>query len=717
MPYNLLSEPIRQYIYDKQWEKLRPIQEAAIGKILTTDSNYILASRTASGKTEAAFLPIISSVDFSESGIQVLYISPLIALINDQIIRIEELCEYIDVPVTKWHGEASRSGKNKVLKEPRGIMLITPESLEAMFVTKPYNITHLFDNLKFVIIDEIHSFIGTDRGIQLKSILSRLQEKNKKSFRIIGLSATIGDYAEAKKFTGNEENTRVLLDRSAKSMTTVFRYFREENRIELPLELIQDLHQHVRDNKTLIFPNDRGRVEEVAVKLRRISERVGGHTNFFAHHSAINKEIREFIEIFAKNSERQNFSISCTSTLELGIDIGSVDEVIQIDATHSVSSLIQRVGRSGRRDNSCSKLVLYSTTPWKMLQSLACWNLHRKGYIEPPDVTARPYDILGHQALSIIKGHHGIDYETLVKKLSSNFAFQNIQQSEVIEIIEHFIQEDLIERLDNELIIGIKGEKLVNSNDFYSTFEREINLQVVYNNNVIGELPFSLQIQLDNNIFLSAQIWKITEVDLKIRNIYVIPANDGEKPMFSGATAEVHSSIHQEMFNILFSKEEFDVMDENSKLILEDLRKEFSEMNIENPISERPVISSEKSSKIYIFAGSKITSTLRYLLSQIGLSFIEENDGSCSIEINNHFSIKKWNSILALEENIDVLLSRTLENDPYLIDFFKWGKYLPQKYIISLIKQKLYDFDGAFDFVRTVKLIFTDSCFLNVIKV
>ena len=199
MSFDLLSEPIRKYIRDKRWEQLRPIQAAAISKILSTSDNYILASRTASGKTEAAFLPILSKIDFTETGIQVLYISPLIALINDQFYRIEELCKYLDVTVTKWHGEANKTLKDRIIKHPNGIVLITPESLEAMFVNKPFNVKQLFSNLKYAVIDEIHSFIGTDRGIQLKSILSRLQSVNAKHFSIVGLSATIGDYNEAKK--------------------------------------------------------------------------------------------------------------------------------------------------------------------------------------------------------------------------------------------------------------------------------------------------------------------------------------------------------------------------------------------------------------------------------------------------------------------------------------------------------------------------------------
>ena len=369
-----LSEPIRRYIRDRRWEELRPIQAAAISRILTSTDNFILASRTASGKTEAAFLPILSKVNFNEQGVQVLYISPLIALINDQFVRIEDLCKYLDVVVTKWHGESKKSLKEKLLKDPNGVVLITPESIEAMFVNRPYEVKHLFSNLKYVVIDEIHSFIGNDRGIQLKSLLSRLYNLNNKNFSIVGLSATIGDYDEAKRFTGNPENTKVLLDKQSKEINAVFKFF-ESATDELPVDLMKDLYLETKDNKVLIFPNSRGRAEEIAVKLKKISDRVKGHPNYFSHHSSVDKEVREFVEYFAKNNTRQNFCISCTSTLELGIDIGTVDEVVQVDATNSIASLIQRVGRSGRKEGETSNLYLYATNKWSLLQSLALFKL------------------------------------------------------------------------------------------------------------------------------------------------------------------------------------------------------------------------------------------------------------------------------------------------------------------------------------------------------
>lgn len=502
--FNLLSEPIRKYIRDKGWESLRPIQEAAIQSILSTENNYVLISRTASGKTEAAFLPILSRKDFREEGVKVLYISPLIALINDQFRRVEELCEYLDINVTKWHGEASKSQKDKLLKSPNGITLITPESLEAMFVNKPYNVKHLFDSLEYVVIDEIHSFLGSDRGVQLQSILSRLQKINKAKFKTIALSATVSDsnqYLELKSFIGDIENTKIIRDTTPKPINAVFRYF-EGSGAELPLELLKDLYIQTRNSKSLIFPNARGRVEEVAVKLRKISDKVGGHQNYFSHHSSVDKEVREYVEFFAKNNTYENFSIACTSTLELGIDIGSVDQVVQIDATHSIASLIQRVGRSGRRDDKASNLFLFATNRWTLLQSVACWLLYEEKYIEPVLLNEKPYDILVHQMLSIVKGLSGISKKQLIAEMRQNATFKSIDASEIEEIIDDLVEKDLLEQLGPELILGIEGEKIVNNREFYSVFQTENLFKVSHKGNKVGEIPLTIQIRQDENIYL-----------------------------------------------------------------------------------------------------------------------------------------------------------------------------------------------------------------------
>jgi ATP-dependent Lhr-like helicase len=705
MSFDLLSEPIRKFIRDKGWEQLRPIQTAAIAKILASDDNFILASRTASGKTEAAFLPILSKVNFNDSGVQVLYISPLIALINDQFYRIEELCKNLEVNVTKWHGEANKTLKERLIKQPNGIVLITPESLEAMFVNKPYNVKQLFSNLKYVVIDEIHSFIGTDRGIQLKSILSRLQKVNSKSFSIVGLSATIGDYDEAKRFTGDELKTKVLLDRTAKEINALFRYFKNNNE-ELPLELLKDLYIETKDNKVLIFPNSRGRAEEVAVKLRKISDRVKGHPNYFSHHSSVDREVREYVEYFAKNNNRQNFCISCTSTLELGIDIGTVDEVVQIDTTHSIASLIQRVGRSGRKEGESSNLYLYATNEWSLLQSIACWLLYKEGFIEPPQKNEKPYDILVHQALSITKGHSGIRLTELINQLQENAAFNQIELSEIDEILKHLIEIDFLEKLQHEVIIGVEGEKVVNSRGFYSVFKTEENFKVVNAGNTIGEIPFSPQIVEDENILLSAKIWKIKFVDHKAKKIEVIPTKDGKKPMFFGGGANIHQRIREKMFEVLYSKTDYDFLDQPSCDETEILRKYFSVFNITNLQSDRPLLTAEKKLQLYTFTGTRINRTIQLLLNIAGIkNTLDDSSSSFDIEVPKQELISKWSYLSFPLTNIDTHISTLLQTNPALLDFSKWGSYLPDNYKIKLLKDRYFDIEQTEQLLRTIKLI------------
>ena len=705
MSFDLLSEPIRKFIRDKGWEQLRPIQNAAISKILGSDENFILASRTASGKTEAAFLPILSKVNFNDSGVQVLYISPLIALINDQFYRVEELCKNLDVTVTKWHGEANKTLKDRLIKQPTGIVLITPESLEAMFVNKPFNVRQLFSNLKYVVIDEIHSFIGTDRGIQLKSLLSRLQRVNLNSFSIVGLSATIGDYDEAKKFTGDELKTKVLLDRTAKEINTLFRFFKNENE-ELPLELLKDLYIETKDNKVLIFPNSRGRAEEVAVKLKKISDRVKGHPNYFSHHSSVDREVREYVEYFAKNNKRHNFCISCTSTLELGIDIGSVDEVVQIDATHSIASLIQRVGRSGRKDGESSNLFLYATTQWTLLQSLACWLLYKESFIEPPEKNENPYDILVHQALSITKGHSGILLTELIKQLKENSAFNLIEQIEIEEILQYLIEIDFLEKLQQEVIIGIEGEKVVNSREFYSVFKTEENFKVVNSVNTIGEIPFSPQIKEDENILLSAKIWKIKFIDHKAKKIEVIPTKDGKKPMFFGGGAIVHQKIREKMFEVLYSKIKYDFLDEPSFDEIELMRKDFAYFDIKDLQSERPLLTSEKHLQLFTFTGTRINRTIQLLLNISGIkNTLDDNSSSFDIEVPKQELITKWKNLSFPLTDIDTHISKLLETNPTLLDFSKWGIYLSKSYQIKLVKNKYYDIEQTKKLLSSLKLI------------
>ena len=710
MAFDLLSEPIRRYIRDRRWEALRPIQAAAIEHITGSDDNFILASRTASGKTEAAFLPILSKVDFGRPGVAVLYVSPLIALINDQFQRIEQLCQYLDVPVTKWHGEASRGQKQRLLRQPAGIVLITPESLEAMFTNAPYHVKTLFAGLQYVVIDEIHAFLGTDRGLHLQALLARLAAVNRARFAVVGLSATIGDYAEAKRFTGEPERTKVLLDRTAQEMRTQFRYFApEKGASDLPLDLLKDLYKQTSTSKALIFPNSRGLAEVVAVKLRQIAERVNGHANYFSHHSSVHKEVREYVEHFAKNNQRQPFCIACTSTLELGIDIGSVDKVVQVDTTQSVASLIQRVGRSGRRDDEPSQLLLYATTPWSLLQSLACWRLYEEGFVEPLPLARRPYDLLLHQALSISKELAGVPRAELVRRLHANAVFAEIPPADIHAVLDELLRIDWLEALGPELIVGVAGEVVVNARDFYSVFKTEPTFKVMHGGKTVGEIPYSPQLQEQENLLLAARKWKIIFLDFAGRRIEVVPANDGRKPLFFGSSGVVHPRIREEMLHLLVPGAlEPPELDAAGQEALRLLRRDFASLPWPaGPLRhERPVLVQTNGVMLYTFTGTRINRSLAFLLECLDVEFhYDEPRSTFSLALNPALLPDLFEQLRLFADDIDFHLTTALAEKPGLVDFAKWGATLLPRFQVEILKERYFDFSGASAFLRETVLV------------
>lgn len=696
---DLLAEPIKRYIYDKRWDKFRPIQESAITYISTTNDNYILSSKTASGKTEAAFLPILSQTDWTKPGVQVVYISPLIALINDQFQRVEELCEYMQIPVTKWHGEANITEKKKLIQRPNGILLITPESIEALLVNRPFDAKSLFQGLQFVIVDEIHSFLGTERGIQLQSLLHRLEKLSASHPRYIGLSATLGDFVQPKLFFGNPDSTKILRDTAKNEPRVEFHFFESET-TEVPPELIEDIYDRTQFTKSLIFPNTRGRVEEIAVKLKRVAKLKRGHENYFAHHSSIERDLREYIEHFAKSSDVSNFSICCTSTLELGIDIGTIDEVIQVDSTHSVSSLVQRLGRSGRK-NDQSHLILYATNDWSLLQAVACCELYRDGYIEPIVPILYPFDLLFHQVLSVVKQTSGVSKEALTQFIINNPAFKDMKEKDISQLVDYMLDKGYLQKVEESLIVGLEAERLVSTKEFYSVFRTTPDLKVRHNMNVIGYLPDSPQITVDENVFLAARIWKITGVDKHEKVIEVEPAQDGKRPVFIGGSGRIHPKVREKMLELLLSVENIPYLDEEAMSTIRALREKFKESSY--TLSSRPVIQQNNKSTWYTFTGTRINNTLLFLFKkEVGNKALFFDDSShFEFDISEAEVEKLLKNSLQLLSQFDSILQKSLEEGTNYA-YSKWGDYLNIPFKHSLLRFNYFDVEGTKEFLNKV---------------
>lgn len=524
--FQLLDERIQRWVWQKGWTNLRDAQERAIPALVEADQDVIIAAATAAGKTEAAFLPILTHLLRHEPAIGcVLYISPLKALINDQWDRLGVLCEELEIPVVPWHGDIASSRKQRFLKNPKGILLITPESLEALFVNRGHSLAGLFASLRYVVIDELHAFIGSERGKQLQSLLHRIEAVVGRRIPRVGLSATLGDMGLAANFMRQNDSISIkpiVSGSSGQGLKILVRGIEQsaplidpkKNTPEAELEdlvkggdlIIADhLFKTLSGSNNLVFPNSRRGVEIYSDLLRRRCEREGIPNEFWPHHGNLSKDIREQTEQALKAGDRAATAI-CTSTLEMGIDIGAVKSIAQIDSPPSVASLRQRLGRSGRRDGESAILRAYCIeSPLKpdsgisdklregLIQTVAMIQLLLANWFEPPRTSGLHASTLVQQLLSIIAERGGVTVAQAWKLLIEEGAFGAMSRTDFFALLKELGTRDLIAQDGNGLLLhGGRGGKLVNHYEFYSAFVSEDEFRVVCEGKALGSLHNAL---------------------------------------------------------------------------------------------------------------------------------------------------------------------------------------------------------------------------------
>lgn len=690
--YSLLNRDLRFYIHEKGWPKLTRIQNAAIKTYFANDNNLILSAATAQGKTEAAFLPAISSIDNFDNGLKILYISPLIALINDQFKRINDMCLDMDIAITAWHGEASKSKKDALIENPRGIVLITPESIEALLSGKSDLAKNLLKDVEVIIVDEIHSFLSANRGLQLKSLLTRILRYTYDNPRMIGLSATIGEdnYDLAKNFFENGRDTNIIVDKSRNDLEVTIDYFLSET---ISPDAIKKISAYADDGAMLVFPNSRDKVETFAVKLGQEFKESGKGIRVFAHHSSVSKNRRKEIEDFAKEARMEQFVICATSTLELGIDIGAVTSVCQYGPSHSVLSLAQRLGRSGRKTKT-SILHQISANPWDLLESLATISLYEDGILDKTENTLKAYDVFAHQVLSTLLENFGLsldEYKYLNKTLST---FSDISDEEFAQISEHLAKEGYIEVLENEVIAGSAIEKLMSRGNFYNQFITG-GVYTVYNDKAkIGELEISPEIQVDTNIYLAGSIWRIEQILSKNKKIIVQKAEAGKAPKFTSiGDMNISDIIRDRMKEILKAPGKF-TFDEPINEIVDELREEYTDDDYLF-VAEKDTIS------LRTFKNSKINRSLALMLNIASNSKDYSNNETDSTvmgpEIIRYFDQIRLNPI-GKEQ-----IYNFLEKDQiYMESFLGTNKYMvlvPVDLKIEYIMKNSLDINGAYEYL------------------
>lgn len=600
------------------WDSFTPIQDSAIQTIINTDKDVILSSGTASGKTEAAFLPILSLVEkTANQKLKVLYVSPLKALINNQFERITQLCDELYIHVQKWHGDIASSTKKNFLKKPQGILQITPESIESLFVNHSEKLPKIFNDIEFIVIDEIHSFINSERGVQLRSLIARMSDFMKNPPRIIGLSATIDNFELVKLWVNyqNPNNVEVIsIKGSDKSLQYSLMYFNSSKDNNIPLELVEDIRELTKYQKALIFTNARAQVEELTVLLNRICEKEGDPEMYYPHHSSIDKTEREFVEKTVAASTLPK-SIIATSSLELGIDIGSIDIVIQLDSTFTVSSLKQRIGRSGRKKGVSQMLQLYSTNSESLLQSLAVMELVIERWVEPAEGYKYPIDILFHQIISICKERNGIQPDVLLENISTIPLLNTINIEDQIYLINYMLDTNMLDEIkgSGEFIVGLEGERILRGKEFYAVFMTPEMYSVVNSVKLIGEIFKSNFINEGDNLILAGKLWVIESIDERLNKVYVKRAFDGKPPKFSGNSIKLHKRIPDKMVEILCSNQNFEYINENANAILSDLRWPYHSHNISN--KQRVIWKMKNYQLFHMYTGTVIVNTFNLIFN------------------------------------------------------------------------------------------------------
>lgn len=702
--FDLLKREIREYIFDQQWPSLTKIQEASIKYILETENNIVLSAPTASGKTEAAFLPTINSIEDWNDGLKIIYISPLVALINDQFKRIGELCNYLSINVTSWHGEASKSAKRKLLDNPNGIILITPESIEAMLCLRAGQAKRLFQRVEWILIDEIHGFLDNNRGIQLSSLMERLQKYIEKAPRYVAMSATLHneDNQKVKEFFKNDKITNILVDKTRNKLNITKQYFKS-NLKQQSDDAVDAIYNYSQEESMLVFPNNRGDVEYLSVSLMKKGRKNSSYTKYFAHHSSLTKELRILAENFAKNSVYELFTICCTSTLEMGIDIGSVDSIVQYNAPSSVTSLAQRLGRSGRKTKE-SILHFIATNPWDLLQGLAAISLYEEGVIDRLNDIQKPYDVLAHQIISMLLEKSSISLSQFWSINQDFLTWKSITNKEYKTLIQHLLENNYIEILEQEVIVGMEAEKLLKAGEFFSHFISENNFSVYEYSKKIGEIPLTPAICEGVNIFLAAQVWKIINIDIHGKKIFVSKAIDGNPPIFMSGVKNTSDEIRQRMKKILINCSSWCKYDENIQAALEEIRAD----NIE--LSEMHWVHTTVGVGFRSFAGSKINETLRIILdiSYGNPAFYLDDKRTLLFSKDNSISIKsivcKAKSIEWSEKYIFKYLELYHQYTERYINSVKYKDLLPLELQIKYIIENILDIKGALEFLKTLMI-------------
>lgn len=690
--FTQLCEPL-QYgiVHTLRWRELRPVQELCIEAILAGQDAVVLAP-TAGGKTEAAMFPILHTLHADgAAGLGALYLSPLRALLNNQEPRLRSLAAMAGMDAFKWHGDVGPSHKKRFLAEPCEVLMITPESLEVILMTPRYDKEALFGRLRFVVVDEIHAFAGDDRGAHLIALLERLTEFAGTEFQRLGLSATVGDPKQLLNWLqGSSRRPGVVVRPPSERSPRILNV--------LPLEPDEEPAARgarlLQGKKSLFFAESRRQVEAIKQGLEEAGVAA------FAHHGSLSRELREESERAFRSGS--NCSIVCTSTMELGLDVGDLDLVAQLDAPATVSAFLQRLGRTGRRPGTRGTMVFLTQNEDSFLQACGLLSLALKGYVEPIEPSARAVTVFLHQLLARTLAHSGLGRSRLLAFPGRPFCFGELGDEERSAILDHLLELDILAQAGAVITMGRAGEKAFGGQNFralYAVFDSPAQLVVrTDKNQEIGNLDaWFVQTQGEPFVFsLGGRSWESVYCDWSRGVLTVKPARRGRPARWLGGPRLLSRDLCEAMRDLLLGSEEPPFLTQPGQAALARLRRQWGELL-------RParliIVCFGNDSTLFTFAGARINQVLaRVLQRETGLvaqvdnrrlAFSRPDDGSPS---------QPWLTVLERLRQAGYFTPEVVEEMVAGLPrgrLSKFQPYLPPRVEARFLAERLFDLGGA----------------------
>ncbi len=572
------------------WPDLRPLQGQAAAPVLD-GADVLLLAPTAGGKTAAAFFPLLTAMERERwSGLSVVYVCPLKALLNNLLPRLETYTSWLGRRAAVWHGDVPASARQRILREPPDVLLTTPESLESMLISVKVEQSRIFSGLHAVVVDEVHAFGSDDRGWHLLAVLERLSRVAGRQLQRIGLSATIGNPDELLAWlqgSGRDERAAVVV--APKELPAVQQGQRDgapsQASQALGTDPLQDLPRGAssspppipignrppdeveidyvgsvanaakvisllhRGEKRLVFCDSRQLVEEIGAALR---ER--GVTTFLSHASLSADERRRAEQAFA---EAHDCVIVSTSTLELGIDVGDLDRVIQVNCPPTVAAFLQRIGRTGRRPGSARNCLFLALDESSLLWTTGLVLLWSRGFVEPVVPPPEPRHIVAQQLLGLCLQERRIGRSAWIGEWNGLAPFD----ASAAPILSYLIERGFIDRDGELLFIGPSAEKAFGHRHFMgmtAVFTAPPQFVVLSGRDEIGRTdPMLLteKVHGPRLLLLGGRSWLVNWVDWKRRRCFVEPAPGGGKarwltPGVSGASFELTRAVRSVLLGV-----------------------------------------------------------------------------------------------------------------------------------------------------------------------